>query len=155
MSTFIYVSPITKLGIGTASVLIPTLITFCKINCVFRIAIKLFVNVINFVRISLFKSWSLFYQLTPRFPKHGPELPAASMLPKTDLKRWSFPVFKTYSGDICESFPTLHIIYKCISISISIYLYIHLSTTHHISLHITIYYGYQTLKCFFLQLGNH
>ena len=43
------------LGFGTASVLFPTLITFCLVKCVFGIAIKWFVNVTNFVRISLFE----------------------------------------------------------------------------------------------------
>ena len=56
MSTFIIVSPIIKRSFRTASVLFPTLITFYKINCVFGIAIKLFLNVTNVVRISLVKS---------------------------------------------------------------------------------------------------
>ena len=60
----VIVSPITKLGFGTASVLFPTLITFYKIYCVLGIAIKCLVYVISFVRILLFKSWSFFHQLT-------------------------------------------------------------------------------------------
>ena len=51
MSPFIIVSPIARLGFGTSSVLFPTLITFYMVYCVFEIAI----NVINFVRISLFE----------------------------------------------------------------------------------------------------
>ena len=47
VSTFII-----RLGFRASSVLFPTLITFC----VFGIAIKWFVNAINFVRIWLFKS---------------------------------------------------------------------------------------------------
>ena len=63
MSTFvsIIVSPIARLGFGTASVLFPTLITFCLVKCVFGIAIKWFVNVTNFVRISLFEKWRFFH----------------------------------------------------------------------------------------------
>ena len=52
-----------KTCFGTSSVLFPTLITFYKIYCVFGITIKWFVNVINFVRILLFKSWSFFISL--------------------------------------------------------------------------------------------
>ena len=63
VSTFIIVSPIMKLGFRTASVLFPALITSYKIYCVFRITIKWFVNVINFVRILLFKNLSFFHQL--------------------------------------------------------------------------------------------
>ena len=53
MSNFTIISPITKLGFGTTNVLFPTLIRFYKICCVFGIAVKWFVNVTNFVRISL------------------------------------------------------------------------------------------------------
>ena len=50
VSTFIILSPITKLGFGTANVLFPMFITFYKIYCVYGIAIKWFANVISFVR---------------------------------------------------------------------------------------------------------
>ena len=68
--TFIIVSPIAKLSFRTASILFPTLITFYKIYCIFAITIKCLMYVISFVRISLFKSWSFFHQLTqlPRRP---------------------------------------------------------------------------------------
>ena len=40
VNTFIAVSPITKLGSGTASVLFPTLITFYKIYCVLELQLS-------------------------------------------------------------------------------------------------------------------
>ena len=61
VSTFIIVSPKTKLGFRAPTVLFPTLIRFCKIYRIFGIVIKRFVNVINFVRILLFKSLSFFH----------------------------------------------------------------------------------------------
>ena len=64
VSTFISVNPITKGSFRTVSVLFPTLIKFYKIDCVFGISIKCLVHVISFIRISLFKSWRSFHQLT-------------------------------------------------------------------------------------------
>ena len=52
VSTFIIISPITKFGFGTATVLFPTFITFYKIHCIFGTAVKWFVNVINFVKLT-------------------------------------------------------------------------------------------------------
>ena len=92
MSTFIIFSPIAKLSFRTASVLFTRLIIFYKIYCVFGIAIKRFVNVISFVRISLFKSFfiSLHNSQGDIFPTHGPELSATSVLGKMHPTRWSF-----------------------------------------------------------------
>ena len=45
VSAFTIVSHKAKLGFGTASVLFPSLITFYKIYCGFRIATNWFVNV--------------------------------------------------------------------------------------------------------------
>ena len=105
------VSPITKLGFGTATVLLPTVITFYKIYCGFGITIKWFVNVIYLFRILLFKSQVCFINLHNSqgglFPTHGPELPAKSILVKTDLTRSSFkllPFLKLILGISVNTF---------------------------------------------------
>ena len=79
VSTFII-----RLGFRASSVLFPTLITFC----VFGIAIKWFVNAINFVRIWLYKFFfiSLHNSQGGLFPLHGPELPVTSIPGKLTLK---------------------------------------------------------------------
>ena len=114
VSTFIVTSPITKLGFRTSSVLLPTLITFYKVYFFFfELELSGLWNVINFIRISIFKSWSFFHQLT-QFTRrqiltapHGPQLLVASILGKTDLTRWSFkllPFLKLILGISVKTF---------------------------------------------------
>ena len=81
LRTFLVISPITKLDFKT-------LITFYKVYWVFGIAVKWFANVMNFVRISLSKSWTFFHQLTKLtktpFPTTWTRI-TTSILGKTDL----------------------------------------------------------------------
>ena len=112
MSTFIIAGPITKLGFGTASVLFPKLITFYKVYCVFGIGITLFVNAINFARISYQKSWDCFSSAYPTQKEafsHRMEQDwlATSIYGKTDLTRQSFkllPFLKPILGIFVKPF---------------------------------------------------
>ena len=77
-----------------------------------RITVKLFVNMINFVRILLFKSWSSFHQLTQitiriPFPTTWSRIASYIYL----RQNWPYQmipqtvtVFETCSGNICKTF---------------------------------------------------
>ena len=116
VSSFIFVSPLTKLNFRATSVLFPTLITFYKMYCVFGISFKSFVNVINLIKISPFKSWIFRHQGTivilhnsqgRIFSPDGPVFPATSILGKTDLTRWPFkllPFLKPILGISVKTF---------------------------------------------------